>query len=554
MTEVAWQIPLSAGNIAPNSVQDIVASNKERERLAQQNALKQIFADPNSFNGETGQVSPNAIRQILQSNPQMGIDLQQGQETGALNRKLAEANIQQKNAQVKSFEQEADLARKHENAKNWYFDAQKPTKDYVDDLLEKNPSLSQDQVNDLARAKFKELSDKALKSGNYNLTDKEREAIDGLNYDFKTMTANMERAEASVPELAARNKEIRLEEKDETREKRLNKREDERIRHDIELEKLKNSNLTKQEERAGWEIKEGTDPDTGKPVMFRVNKNTGESAPIEGMNPKSSKQGGMGSRESVFTQRIILSGNEAVKDLENISKLPVTVSTGFFGGRKQGDGLLEAAKESLVNQVTTRDVQLYNVMATGFQRSLSAIESAGLAPSGSLSHQMEAVLLKENDDYLTKASKLAQIRQIIEAGLETALANPRVSDSEKQKIGEVIQKAQKAVPFTQEDVIKLTYSDNPKATLSDFMEKQKPTKKELSGVPTKVSPSVQAGRDVTRQGILIDELSQILKDPNKETKDRNLSAIKKELGVQDLKEVNGNHYVKIKGKFYQVEH
>lgn len=174
-----------------------------------------------------------------------------------------------------------------------------------------------------------------------------------------------------------------------------------------------------------------------------------------------------GGRESVYVQRMMMGANQASKDLSNVVQLPLTASTGFFGGRKQGAGLLDAAKEVLANKATQQEAQAYNAMATGFQRSLAQIESAGLMPSGSLTHQMDAVLFKEGDTNLTKLHKLAQTRQIVEAGMEVINANPRVSPGEKEKVQEILKSIRASVPFTHSDLIKLQVEQekNPGATL-----------------------------------------------------------------------------------------
>lgn len=183
-----------------------------------------------------------------------------------------------------------------------------------------------------------------------------------------------------------------------------------------------------------------------------------------------------GGRESVFNQRVIMGGNQAAKDLENVVQLPLTASTGFFGGRKQGPGLLDAGREVLANTMTGQEAQSYNAMATGFQRSLAAIEAMGLMPSGALTHQMDAVLFKEGDTNLTKLHKLAQTRQIIEAGLEVLESNPRVSPEEKGKVTSILKSVRKSVPFTHSDLINLAkeQAQNPSATLRDVMGKSGP--------------------------------------------------------------------------------
>lgn len=228
--------------------------------------------------------------------------------------------------------------------------------------------------------------------------------------------------------------------------------------------------------------------DTTTGQRYIINKRTGQaweaaedgtfkSIPLANVPAKVAKIGSigtMGSIESRFTQRVLLSANEALKDLENVSQLPITVSSGVFGGRTQGPGLLDATKEVLANTMTQEDTQLYNTMSTGFQRSLAAIEAAGLMPTGSLTHQMDAVIFKEGDTNLTKMSKLAQVRQIVDAGLEVMESNPRLSDSEKNQAKKIRDGLEKAVPFTQQDVTKwmVRSQKNPSLTLKDVMGKR----------------------------------------------------------------------------------
>ena len=216
--------------------------------------------------------------------------------------------------------------------------------------------------------------------------------------------------------------------------------------------------------------------DSGRPKApsgFQWNATGDALEPIKG-GPKDPTINLTGGRESVYVQRMMMGANQAAKDLSNVVQLPLTASTGLFGGRRQGAGLLDAGKEVLANKATGQEAQAYNAMATGFQRSLAQIESAGLMPSGSLTHQMDAVLFKEGDTNLTKMHKLAQTRQIVEAGMEVIQANPRVSPSEKEKIKSVLDSIRKSVPFTHSDLISLQalQETNPAATLKDVIGKK----------------------------------------------------------------------------------
>lgn len=176
-----------------------------------------------------------------------------------------------------------------------------------------------------------------------------------------------------------------------------------------------------------------------------------------------------GARGEVFTQRIVTSANEAIKELKNVVQLPMSASTGWLAGRGQSTGITGATKEVLANKATSQEVQLYNVMSSGIQRNLASIEAVGLMPSGSLTHMMDAVIMREGDTNLTKAAKLAQTRQIIEAGLEPILSNPRVEEEKKDFIRKMINQVKESVPFTQQDIIKLAESGDSKATLGSIM-------------------------------------------------------------------------------------
>lgn len=190
-----------------------------------------------------------------------------------------------------------------------------------------------------------------------------------------------------------------------------------------------------------------------------------------------------GGRESVFINRVVQAGNQAAADLENIAKLPISTSRGIFGGRGQGKSLFEAAKETLATSMTTQDVQSYNVLATGFQRTLAAIEASGLAPSGQLTHQMDAVIFKEGDTNFTKLQKMAQIRQIVEKGMESTLSNPRVPKETKDHVKQIMDKIERAVPFTQLDLLGLQESQqvDPNITLSDVMKRKNQPQKTPGG-------------------------------------------------------------------------
>lgn len=181
---------------------------------------------------------------------------------------------------------------------------------------------------------------------------------------------------------------------------------------------------------------------------------------------------GMGSRESAMLQRVINSGNEAVGDLENIAELPIGAHLPFWSGA-EGSTISDLSKKALLNNfVTSQEAQDYGATAAGLQRNLAGIETAGLAPAGSLSGQMDKLLNISGDTYLTQLRKMGEMRQIVVNGLEPLLDNPRLALQQKEGIRKIIERTKKAVPWTVHDVNQLERSKDPKQTIKDFAKQE----------------------------------------------------------------------------------
>ncbi len=175
--------------------------------------------------------------------------------------------------------------------------------------------------------------------------------------------------------------------------------------------------------------------------------------------------GGVGSRGEVQFKRVAVAATEAAQAAANIMELPGTSTSGLFAGRGQKPGLLSAVKESLTNAVTSQDVQTYNTLLAGMSRSLATIETSGLAPPGSTTSSMETLTLKEGDTELTKMRKMAEVRQIVEKGLEVNLADPKIPAVQKDQLRGVLAQIQSAIPFTHHDITALQKADDPSQTL-----------------------------------------------------------------------------------------
>lgn len=208
---------------------------------------------------------------------------------------------------------------------------------------------------------------------------------------------------------------------------------------------------------------------------------------------------GLSGRDAVFFKRVVGGANAATAAIKNIMELPAATSAGLFAGRGQPGGLLNAAKESLTNTLTSQDVQDYNALVPGVTRNLGVIETAGLSVPGSMTHSMEGTLLKEGDSEMTKLRKMAEMRQIVETGLEPNLSDPKLPPEQKDLVKRIISDVQNAVPFTHHDLTMLQKSGNPRETIGDIVKKrglgggqQITTKAQYDALP---SGTVYTGKD-----------------------------------------------------------
>lgn len=192
--------------------------------------------------------------------------------------------------------------------------------------------------------------------------------------------------------------------------------------------------------------------------------------PIPG-GPKDPNSKPWTGREKVFGERIITAANEAARAISNITELPVGASTGVLGvGKSPGHSLYESGRDVLRNKVSSQEVQDYNSMLAGVRRNMATIESTGLAPPGSLTESMSSIELREGDTQTTKLRKLAEMRQIADAGIEVQLADPAIPDSIKDVARKALDTIHKAVPFTHHDITQLQAS--PDKTLQQLIKEK----------------------------------------------------------------------------------
>ena len=243
----------------------------------------------------------------------------------------------------------------------------------------------------------------------------------------------------------------------------------------------KNGSEAKPPEGYEWQ----TDPKTKKPVLDEDGQPV--LKPVKGgpHDPDMAGSGGIGGAQAAAQfQRVISGANEALGDVQNIMEMPATVSRGMLPN-ESADSVLGITKDMLRRKLSSESTQRYQVMSTGIQRNLAAIEATGLGQVGGLTKQMDTVIIQPGDTTETALSKMAQIRQIVVNGLTPLLDNPRVAPKQKEGIKQYIDSLQKAIPFTQHDITMLSKGKDG-ATLAETAKSQG-----LSGGPKKISSEAE---------------------------------------------------------------
>jgi hypothetical protein len=178
--------------------------------------------------------------------------------------------------------------------------------------------------------------------------------------------------------------------------------------------------------------------------------------------------GGGGGRFAGQVIRIMTAAKQASNEIGNLVQMPLTASTGIFGGRTQGPSLFAATKEVLANEVTSQEVQDFNTSIIGMGKALSSLESGGMQTNQALINQFDKLALKEGDTNFTKLRKLATMRQDAEGAVSSVLTSPLLGRQQKQYAQGLIDTMRKNIPWSPNDVTRLEYSQNPQSTIGDF--------------------------------------------------------------------------------------
>jgi hypothetical protein len=201
------------------------------------------------------------------------------------------------------------------------------------------------------------------------------------------------------------------------------------------------------------------------------NSATGEAisaSRVETTGKGAAGAGGTGGRGGAQVQRQIIAGREIQSDLEAITKLPISVDRGIFGGRQQGPGLFDALKENLAETLTDEDAQLANSALAGLERELSVVTSPVYGGKWA-AQSFSALALKPGQTVNVKLYNIARMRQVADNALEGVINTDWVGAQQKKFAQEIRDSIHTAVPWTIQDVIAFRNKGKTGESFSDFV-------------------------------------------------------------------------------------
>jgi len=193
----------------------------------------------------------------------------------------------------------------------------------------------------------------------------------------------------------------------------------------------------------GWEVKQSTDPTTGESTYTRVNKITGQTAPVEGVQGKDS--GRMGSAiQQRYTQQLISTGEDLKDSLNTLKNTPFG-TTSMFGHEDSHGGLFKAGIEKyLANKITTDSARQMDQNMGDFKRIVAqALSGGGRVTEGAVK-SLDSLTIKPGDTIGDAQNAVANGANIVRNALK-AIDTSKMPAEQKKKIQD-IQDAIKDVP------------------------------------------------------------------------------------------------------------
>lgn len=366
---------------------------QKKQQLEAQNALRSVFADPNSMDASGG-LSPAAINRVMAIDPATGIKLQSAMAT----QQARNASMDEK--RIKTAKLKMDMGREGDEAALMTYDQ----------AIAKG--IPEAQARDLAQQTYNEQMKRLSESGVFS-----EEEVGKFSTSFDPNDAR-----AGV----MKYKDWLAAEEKKRSDQRADEREAETERHNLATERHQSETERRLGEMASGKSEEGKPPSG-----YRWSKdNPGQLEPIPG---GPAFKGGTtigGKMNPAMRASVELDMKEIEYGLDQIEKLKTDKASMFFEDRATGNALTRFLKQS----VTPSQQQEYDALANRFAMAIASVQSMGRGQiSDAKIAEAKKLIPVPGDTKATVDTKLKTIRRIsklAQESLDTPLKGSDRSDAD----------------------------------------------------------------------------------------------------------------------------
>jgi hypothetical protein len=232
-------------------------------------------------------------------------------------------------------------------------------------------------------------------------------------------------------------------------------------------------------------IKENPDL-AGKTVAQAIAGNVSvDKQPSSGLSLDKATKGAF--QERMRGEQIIGAFKELKRSTGIIAELPLTVSGGTFGSRKQSTGFFNAPLNAVANKLTSEQERMYNMASSNVGQTLAIIEAGGLKPAQSqITNYQDKLRWQPTDTPYTKLFSMADAKAQAFERADVILASPAVPKEQKDLLRKAMDDFNAIIPFEPEDIAKAREKGQ---SINDYIKE----KKEKGLKPTAASKGPAAG-------------------------------------------------------------
>jgi len=159
-------------------------------------------------------------------------------------------------------------------------------------------------------------------------------------------------------------------------------------------------------------------------------------------------------QQELIAQRAITGMRGAVSAMESVMRLPAGATAGILPNLTTKDGMFNFVRNYPLRKMTSSEAKAIETLFTGVTRNLAFVESSGTATGlVGLSKQLERLYPVAGDNVRDVALKLADVRRISTESIEAMIASGLFPQQMSKAAKEQIERMEKVIPFTTNDVV-----------------------------------------------------------------------------------------------------